>query len=108
MAAALGVGLVLASLTVTYRDFRFTIPFLVQVWMYASPVVYPLGIIPDQYRWIMALNPMAGIIGAFRSTLLNQPMDWQSLAISVAVTAVLFVFGLYYFRRTERRFADIA
>jgi lipopolysaccharide transport system permease protein len=105
---ALGTGYVLTSLAVVYRDFRIIIPFMVQVWMYASPVVYPVTLLPEQYRWVMALNPMSGIIGGYRSALLNQPMDWQALAISTAVAAVIFVFGLFSFRRAERRFADIA
>ena len=105
--AALGTGYVLTSLTVSYRDFRIVIPFLLQIWMYASPVVYSATLLPERYRWILALNPLTGIIGAFRSSLLNQPMDWSSLGISTLVTIVIFVFGLFNFRRTERRFADI-
>lgn len=105
---ALGTGYLLAGLTVTYRDFRFVIPFMLQVWMYASPVIYPVTLLPEKYRWIMALNPMSGIIGGFRSTLLNQPIDWSGLAISSLVAISVLVFGLYNFRRVERRFADIA
>ncbi len=105
---SLGVGYILASLTVTYRDFRFVIPFMLQVWMYASPVVYSITLLPERYRWLMALNPMSGIIGAFRSTLLNEEINWSSLTVSGLVALVIFVFGLFNFRRTERRFADIA
>jgi lipopolysaccharide transport system permease protein len=106
--ASAGVGYLLASVTVKYRDFRHIIPFMMQAWMYASPVVYPVTLLPEEYRWIMALNPMAGIIGGFRSALLNQPMDWQSLGISSGVAVVIFILGLYNFRRSERWFADIA
>ena len=105
---ALGTGYLLAGLAVTYRDFRYVIPFLLQAWMYASPVVYPVTLIPPQYQRLMALNPMAGIIGAFRSALLNQPVAWDLLGISSFVAVGLFVLGLYNFRRTERWFADIA
>ncbi|MDH3217638.1 MAG: ABC transporter permease [Candidatus Krumholzibacteria bacterium] len=105
---ALGTGYLLTSLAVIYRDFRIVIPFMVQIWMYASPVVYPVTILPEQYRWIMALNPMSGIIGAYRSVLLNQALDWPSLGISTLAALVIFVFGILHFRRTERRFADIA
>jgi lipopolysaccharide transport system permease protein len=104
---AAGVGLLLASVTVVYRDFRHVIPFMMQAWMYATPVVYPVAILPEKYRWVMALNPMAGVIGGFRSSLLDQPIDWLSLGISGVIATGLFAFGLYNFRRAERRFADI-
>ena len=105
---ALGTGYFLSSLTVTYRDLRFVIPFMLQAWMFASPVVYPVTMLPERYRWIMSLNPMTGIIGGFRSALLDKPVDWQSLAISAAVMTLIFILGVTNFRRTERRFADIA
>jgi lipopolysaccharide transport system permease protein len=108
MMAASGVGYLLASITVVYRDFRHLVPFMMQAWMYATPVVYPMSLLPERYRPYMALNPMAGIIGAFRSSLLNQPMDWVSLSISATVAAGIFVLGLYNFRRTERFLADVA
>lgn len=106
--ASLGIGYLLSSLTVTYRDFKFVIPFMIQAWMYASPVVYPVTLLPERYRLLMALNPMSGIIGAFRSILLKQEMDWPSLGLSSLVALIVFVFGLFKFCRTERRFADIA
>ncbi len=107
-AAALGVGLALAALTVTYRDFRYVVPFMIQSWMYISPVIYPVSVVPVQYQWLLALNPMAGIIDAFRSALLGLPWNMVTLSVSSASSAVLLVFGLYYFRKTERRFADVA
>ncbi|MBN2448209.1 MAG: ABC transporter permease [Phycisphaerae bacterium] len=106
--AALGTGVLLAGITVVYRDFRFVVPFMVQVWMYLSPVVYPLTIVPERYHWIVRLNPLVGIIGGFRSALLNQPMDWAALGSAAVVTIVLLIVGLATFRRAERRFADIA
>lgn len=105
---ALGVGVLLASVTVVYRDFRMVVPFMVQVWLYLSPVVYPATIVPEPYRWTMALNPMTGIIGGFRSVLLNRPVDWAALGVSAIVTSILLVVGAGSFRRVERRFADIA
>jgi lipopolysaccharide transport system permease protein len=108
MLTALGVTFTLSALTVSYRDFRFIIPFLVQAWMFLSPVIYPVGIIPERYGWVLALNPMAGIIEAFRSAVLGFEWNLTNLAISSTVSVVLFVFGLFYFRKTERRFADIA
>jgi lipopolysaccharide transport system permease protein len=104
----LGLGYLLAALTVSYRDFRYVIPFMLQIFMYASPVVWPLKMIPQKYRLVAGLNPMAGIIDAYRSAILGQPWHLPTLGISIAMTIVLFVFGLFYFRKTERRFADIA
>lgn len=105
---ALGIAYALSALTVSYRDFRFVIPFMVQVWQYMSPVVYPSSIVPEQYRWILFLNPMTGIIDGFRSAVFGLPIPWVALLMSTCITCVLFVFGMFYFRKTERRFADIA
>ncbi|MGI5817358.1 MAG: ABC transporter permease [Armatimonadota bacterium] len=105
--ASLGASYILSGLTVIYRDFFAVIPFLLQIWMYASPVVYPVSIFPEQYQWLVVLNPMAGIIDAFRAGLLGTPMEWTQLGISAAVAVAMFVFGLIYFRRLERRFADV-
>jgi lipopolysaccharide transport system permease protein len=106
--AALGVGMLLAALTVSYRDFRFVIPFMMQVWMYASPVIYPVNLVPEEYRWILALNPLGGIIDGFRAALLDRPFDVPTLAISATTSLGMFLFGVFYFRKMERRFADIA
>lgn len=106
--ATLGFTYVLAALTVSYRDFRYVIPFLVQALMYLSPVIYPTSLLPARFQWFLALNPMAGIIEASRSAILGTPWDWTTLAISTASTLFLLVFGLFYFRKAERRFADIA
>lgn len=106
--AALGFGYTLAALTVSYRDFRFLIPFMLQAMMYISPVVYPVNLVPDRYHWLLAINPMAGIIDAFRAAILGTPWNVTTLSVSGSVTVVLFLFGLFFFRKTERRFADIA
>ncbi len=105
--AALGVGILLSSLNATYRDFQHVVPFLLQTWMYVTPVIYPVGILPPRWRWILLANPMTGLVEAWRSAILGRPLAWASLAVSVAVTAVVFVFGLFFFRRTESRFADV-
>ena len=107
-AAALGVGLSLAALTVTYRDFRYVVPFMIQSWMYISPVIYPVSVVPVKWQWALALNPMAGMIDAFRSALLGTPWNLTTLAVSSVSALVFLVFGLFYFRKTERRFADVA
>jgi len=106
--AALGLGLLLSAVTVTYRDFRYVTPFMIQVWMYLSPVIYPVAIVPSDWQWLLAINPMAGIIDGFRAALLGRPWNLTALAISTASSLVFLAFGLFYFRRTERRFADVA
>src|SRR5262249_22715417 len=106
--AALGPGYILASLTVFYRDFRYTIPFLLQILFYLSPVIYPVSLLPARYQWVIALNPMCGLIDAYRSAILGTPWKPGALALSTVINLALFLLALYYFRRTERRFADIA
>jgi lipopolysaccharide transport system permease protein len=106
--ATLGVVFLLAALTVRYRDFKHVIPFAVQALMYASPIVYPASLVPEKYRWLLALNPMSGIIDGFRSSILGKPWDLSLVWVSVASTVVFFVVGTAYFRSTERSFADIA
>lgn len=104
---ALGVGTLLAALTVAYRDFRFVIPFLVQFWMYATPVVYSKDLVPENWQWLLFLNPMAGIIDAFRSAFLGKPFDYGAIAISFGIAVAFFLWGIAYFEKVERRFADI-
>ncbi len=104
---ALGVGLLLSALTVAYRDFRYVIPFLVQLWMFATPVVYPASLVPEHWRWLLFLNPMAGFIEGFRSAFLARAFDWTALCISFAVAVAMFAAGVAYFEKVERRFADI-
>lgn len=106
--AALGFGFTLSALTVTYRDIRFVVPFMIQIMMYLSPVVYPVTMIPEKYQLYLAVNPMTGIIHAYRSAILGTPFNPEMFAVSVSATFILFIFGLFYFRKTERRFADIA
>ena len=108
MLTASGVGMFLAALNAKYRDIRYTIPFLTQFWMFASPVVYPVSMIPEKYHLIYAINPMAGIIEGFRSALLGTvAFPTQMLLISSAVSIILFITGALYFRQTERYFADV-
>jgi lipopolysaccharide transport system permease protein len=107
-AASLGVGLTLAALIVTYRDFRYVVTFLVQSWMYLSPVIYPVSLVPDKWQPLLALNPMAGIIDAFRSALFALPWNVPTLLISSLSSLALLGYGLFYFRKTERSFADVA
>ncbi len=104
---ALGVGTLLSALTVSYRDFRYIIPFMVQFWMYATPVVYPASMFPEKWQWVLFINPMAGLIEGFRSAFLDRPFDWAGISISLAVSVVIFIAGVLYFEKVERRFADI-
>ena len=105
---ALGFSYLLAALTVAYRDFRYVVPFMIQALMYLSPVVYPVSLVPERYQWLLALNPMAGIIDGYRSAILGKPWNATALAISTAMAIALFVVGMFYFRKTETRFADVA
>ncbi len=104
---ALGVGTLLAALTVSYRDFRFVIPFMIQIWMYMTPVVYGVGFIPEKYRWLLMLNPMSGYIDGFRAAFLGKPFHVMSLAFSACVSCVLLCLGAAYFAKVERRFVDV-
>ena len=106
--ATLGVVYSLSALTVLYRDFRYVIPFLVQAMMYLSPVIFPVSLIPRRFHALLALNPMCGLIEAYRSAILGAPWNWLTLAISTVSALALFTFGLFYFRKIERRFADVA
>ena len=105
--ASLGLGCSCAALTVLYRDFRYIVTFAMQIMMYLSPVIYPPDMLPKSYHPILSLNPMFGLIDGCRSAVLGTPWHLPSLAISSASSLALFAFGLYYFRRTERRFADM-
>ena len=108
MFTASGVGMFLAALNANYRDIRYTIGFLLQFWMFASPVVYPVSMLPDKYHLIYAINPMAGVIEGFRSALLGTvAFPTQMLLISTLVSTILFIAGALYFKRTERYFADV-
>lgn len=105
--ASVGVASLVSALAVTYRDVRFVIPFIVQIWMLACPTVYSLDDISERWRSLYSVNPMAGIIGGFRACILGETLDPLSLGISLASSVVVFVVGITYFRRVEKRFADI-
>jgi lipopolysaccharide transport system permease protein len=107
LATSLGVGLWLSALNVQYRDFQYTLPFLIQVWFYASPVVYATSLVPDQYQLLYGLNPMAGVIEGFRWALLGTAPPSGIIGLSVVVVFVLLVTGAFYFKKMEQYFADI-
>ncbi|CCF83163.1 ABC transporter permease [Nitrolancea hollandica] len=105
---ALGISLWLSALNVKYRDIRFTIPFLTQFWLFVTPVAYSSSMIPEKWRLLYGLNPMAGVVEGFRWALLgSEQAPGGMILVSAAVVIVLFVGGLFYFRRMEREFADV-
>ncbi|MCI0621717.1 MAG: ABC transporter permease [Acidobacteria bacterium] len=107
-AFTLAVGMILAALNVKYRDVKYVLPFVIQLWLFVTPVIYPANLVPKRFRPLMALNPLSGIVEAFRGLLLPSSLiDWQLLATSAMITVAIFVVGLVYFSRTEHMFADI-
>jgi lipopolysaccharide transport system permease protein len=105
---AFGVGLWLTALNVKYRDIGLLVPFVTQIWMYASPLAYSVQIVPERYLWIYSLNPMTGVIEGFRWAMLGKaPPAMGPLFLSIAVVLLLVISGLWYFRRTEHQFADV-
>lgn len=105
---SLGLGMLLAALNVKYRDVRAAVPFIIQLGLFLTPVIYPLSMIPERYQWLAYLNPMAGVINTVRAGLLHQgTIDWGGLGLSTLVAVILLVIGVRYFSKTERGFADI-
>jgi lipopolysaccharide transport system permease protein len=107
LATALGVGLWLSALNVKYRDFQYTVPFMIQIGMFASPVVYPASLVPESIRLWYGLNPMTGVIEGFRWALLGTGSPGAMVLVSVGMVIVLLVSGMFYFRRMEQYYADI-
>jgi lipopolysaccharide transport system permease protein len=107
--ASMGAGLWLAALNVEYRDFRYIVPFIVQFGFYVSPVGYSSSIVPEQWRLLYSLNPMVGVIDGFRWAILggDATIYWPGFALSMGLVLLLFVSGIWYFRKMERRFADV-
>jgi lipopolysaccharide transport system permease protein len=108
MLTAMGISLFTSAMNVKYRDVRHAIPFVIQIWMYASPIVYPVSLVPEKWRWLYGLNPMAGVIEGFRWALLGQTApDPVVMAESVVVLFVVLIAGMVYFKQVERQFADV-
>lgn len=105
----LGPGLLIAALNVKYRDFRYIVPFIVQLGLYISPVGFSSNIVPDAWRLLYSINPMVGVIDGFRWAILGDeyPVNWQALAVSLVLAIGLLIFGLKVFRKTEQQFADL-
>lgn len=105
---ALAIGLWLGPINVRFRDIKHTLPFLIQIWMYASPIVYPLSMVPEQWQWAYSLNPMVGVIEGFRWAVFDQgEPNFAALGVSGLVIVLLLAGGLLFFRRMERSFADL-
>jgi lipopolysaccharide transport system permease protein len=100
-------GMWMAGMNVKYRDIKYVLPFAIQLWMFATPVIYPANFVPAAWRWILMLNPLTGIIGGFRSALLNTQFDWPAIAISAVLTVAGAAYAAWSFRRMESGFADV-
>ncbi|HJU27558.1 MAG TPA: ABC transporter permease [Candidatus Binataceae bacterium] len=105
--AAAAVGMWTSALNVKYRDVRHALPFLIQIWMYLTPIIYPISFIPARWRWALRLNPLSAIIEGYRDAIFGRPFDWAQLALSAAIILAMLAYAAYAFRRMEREFADI-
>jgi lipopolysaccharide transport system permease protein len=106
-ALALAAGMGFSALSVRYRDVRHALPFAMQLWMFATPVVFPVSLMPPSWRWVLVLNPMTGIVEGFRSAVLGRPFEFMPLAFSAAIAITLLITATWFFRRAERTFADM-
>ena len=101
------VGIFTSALNVKYRDIRHALPFVIQTWMFLTPVIYPVSFLPQRWRWLLMLNPLSGIIEGFRAAIFGGPFDWRGLAISTVIVVALIMGAAYAFRRMELQFADV-
>lgn len=108
LACSLGIGMILSAMAVQYRDVKYALGFIVQLLLYGAPVVYSTTAVPEQYQFLYSLNPMVGVIEGIRAMFLNRRMPWEWIWPGAIVAVVLFVFGLFYFRKMEKIFADVA
>jgi lipopolysaccharide transport system permease protein len=104
---ATGVGMWMSALNVKYRDIRYAVPFLIQLWMFVSPIIYPLSMVPEKWHWVLMMNPLTGVVEGFRSALFARPFNAAALALSTGITLFLLVSSAFAFRRMEKNFADI-
>jgi len=108
ISTSLGLGWFFAALNVKYRDVRYALPFFIQLLIFITPVIYPVSIVPKAYQWLLSLNPMTGVIETFKSVFLGtMPINWPGLGISVVISIIFLLFGLIYFLKTEKVFADV-
>ena len=105
---ALGLGAFFAALNVKYRDIKYALPFFIQLLLFASPIIYPASMIPERFQWLLALNPLSALIEVFRYVVVpTRTLDWNVLGISAAITGVLFIASVAYFKSTEKAMADL-
>lgn len=105
---ATGIGLLAASINVKYRDVTYAITFFIQIFLFMTPIIYPISIVPPRFQWLIFINPIAGVVTTARNSLLGtNPINWHTVLISLGISALLFFIGTLYFRKTERFFADI-
>jgi lipopolysaccharide transport system permease protein len=104
---AFGVGMWMSALNVKYRDVGFILPFMIQIWMFLSPVIYPSSALPPKFRILMMFNPVSGLIEASRSALFGLPFNWRAILISCVFTFLILACAAFWFRRMEREFADV-
>jgi len=103
----LGVGTWMSALNVKYRDVRFALPFVIQLWLFVSSVILPSSAVPEKWRWVLMFNPMSGIIEGYRAALFGLPFDWPALGVAAVLTVVMLFYSVYSFGKAERSFADI-
>ena len=105
---SLGVGFLLSALNVKYRDFRYIVPFIIQFGLYASPVGFSSDIVPDKWRFLYSINPMVGVIDGFRWSIIGKGVNFYmpGFLLSIGLTIIIFIIGIFYFRKTEKTFAD--
>jgi lipopolysaccharide transport system permease protein len=104
---ALGIGLWMSALNVKYRDVRYALPFVLQIWMFVTPIIYPLSFVPVRWRWLLRLNPLSGAIEGFRAAIFGRPFPWVDIGLSAAAGVLLLIYAAYTFRRMELEFADV-
>lgn len=104
---ATAIGVWMAALSVTYRDVRHALPFVIQIWMFVTPIIYPLSLVPGKWRWLVAMNPLTGIIEGYRAAFFGRPFDWTGLLLSASIALVSLFYFAYIFRRMEKSFADV-
>jgi len=106
-ALAAGFGMWMAALNVKYRDIRYALPFIIQLWMFVTPIIYPSSFLPERWRWVFMFNPLTGLIEGYRSAIFGKSFDLIGLAFSTAVILLILIYSLIKFRQLERSFADI-
>lgn len=104
---AIGIGMWTSALNVKYRDIRYALPFLIQLGLFATPIIYPASLVPEKWRWLIALNPLTGQIEAYRAAIFGHAFDWQLLSVSAVLTFGILLYSMYTFVKMERSFADV-